>query len=100
MNRNMRTVYPGIVSTSIVLIVVSWGAFAGTDSEDSDTGALETIRPCIERLTAVSGASLEVSFSEPMRDPGVSTPEHYTVCGLGAGTLSAHPTMVDGSEIV
>lgn len=95
---NMKVAGPSLILASLMVLAVPWDASALTDSEDSATGALETVRPSIEGLTVTSTTSMEVLFSEPMLEPGILTPDNYSVCGLGAGTLNAHPTMVDGSD--
>ena len=98
MNKKTGDMHWWMVSAALLVFAVSWGAFALTGSDDSATGALETVRPGIESLTVTSGASIEVSFTEPMLGPGVTTADNYAVSGLGAGTLSAHPTTVDGTD--
>ncbi len=90
---------PRVLFFSIPMVLaVCLGAGALTVSGDSVNGALETVKPRLNSLTPMSESSLEVSFSEPMLEPGVTTPDNYSVFDYGAGTLTMHPTEVTGSE--
>lgn len=72
-------------------------AHAVTGSGDSATGALETVKPTLTGITVPTSSSVQATFSEPMRAPGVGTPGNYAVSGTGAGTLAANPDVVSGS---
>lgn len=81
----------------VVVLGCSFGAFALTGSGDSASGALETISPSLESVSAASETSLSATSSEPMRAPGVTTPGHYAASGAGAGTLTGPPSTVSGT---
>ncbi len=87
-----------LLFSSLMVVAVCLGADALTVSGESATGALETIQPRLNSLTPMSASSLEVTFSEPMLEPGVTTPDNYWVFDYGTGTLTMHPTEVTGSE--
>ena len=85
----------------IAMAVLAFGgasAFALAGSGESATVALETVSPTLDGITPVSGSVIEVTFNEPMLEPGVSAPGNYVVSGAGAGTLSAHPAGITGRE--
>ncbi len=86
----------GLLLTGLIMLAVSFGAYALTGSGDSASGALDTVSPSLQSVSAVTEKSLAVTFSEAMRSPDVTTPGNYAVSGLGVGTLSAHPDGVTG----
>jgi len=79
-----------------MMLSVSLGAFALTGSGDSASGALETVSPTLDLVSAVTEKSLSATFSEPMRTPGVTTPGNYAVSGSGVGTLGVNPDGISG----
>ncbi len=92
---------PRVLGFSILVVFgLSRGAMGLTGSGDSGIGVLETIPPTVISVTTVSQSSIEVTFSEPMLDPGVMTPGKYVLSGAGMCTLTANPTAiaVTGSE--
>ncbi len=87
-----------IWGVTLVFALVGSSAFALTGSGDSATVMLETVSPKLESMIAVSESSIGVTFSEPMLEPGVTTPGNYVVSGFGVGTLSPHPTGITVGE--
>lgn len=85
-----------LLLTGLMMLAVSLCAFALTGSGDSASGALETVSPRLDSVSAVTEKSLSAPFSEAMRKPGVTTPGNYGVSGLGAGTPAVHPNGVKG----
>ncbi len=75
---------------------ISYTSFALSGSNDSDSGVLDTIPPRIGAVMAKSESKIEVAFTKPMLQPSVTDELNYTVAGFGAGTLSTHPTTVEG----
>jgi len=86
-----------VVSLILIALVVSLGGYALTGSGDSASGALETVSPSLDSVTAQTEQSLSATFSEPMLESGATTAGNYAVSGLGTGTLAAHPDGATGS---
>ncbi len=91
----MRSYLGALAAVLVVGVCLSAHAFSG--SGESVSGTLETISPTIQSVSALTDASLSATFSEPMLDPGMTTPANYAVSGLGAGTLSQHPDGISGT---
>jgi hypothetical protein len=64
---------------------------------DSAAGPLDTVGPTVSSATARTGYAIEVEFSEPMLEPGVTAAANYALSGDGAGTLAATPSTVSGT---
>ncbi len=91
----MRSYVKGLAAVLVVGVCLS--AYALTGSGESASGALETLSPTMQSVSALTDASLSVIFSEPILNPGATTPANYAVSGLGAGTLSPHPDGISGT---
>lgn len=83
-----------LLLSGLMVLAVSLGAQALTGSGDSATGALETVSPRLNSVTALTESSLSVLFSEPMLSPGAAG--NYAVSGPGVGTLNVNPDGVTG----
>ncbi len=79
------------------MVLVSGAAFALTGIGTSATGVLETVRPTLDAVAVMSWRTIDVTFSEPMLAPGVTTPGDYAISGPGQGALATNPASVTGS---
>lgn len=71
--------------------------YALTGSGESAVGALDTVPPTLDAISASSDGSMVVTFSEDMLAPGIQTPANYVVSDPGAGTLAPRPDSISGS---
>lgn len=65
-------------------------------SGQSPAGPLDTVAPTVTSVVATTGQTVEVGFSEPMLNPGATTPDNFTISG-GIGNLAPSPASVFGS---
>lgn len=70
--------------------------WALSGSGDSAPGNLDTVRPTVDSISALTGQSVQITFSEAMLSPGVTAASNYGASGAGLGTLAANPTSVSG----
>lgn len=65
-------------------------------SGQSPAGPLDTVRPIVTSVLVTTGQTVEVGFSEPMLNPGVTNPGNFSISG-GIGNLAPSPASVIGS---
>lgn len=87
----------GWTSVMAAVVMLAGSAMAYVGQLDSAAGPLDTVGPTVSSATARTGQMIDVTFSEPMLEPGVTTAANYTISGDGAGTLAATPSTVSGA---
>ena len=95
--RFFRGVGPlGAAIACVVLISAGMTRTTYAGTGDSASGRLDTVRPAVVSVAAVTSWTLSIAFSEPMRAPEVAFPGNYILSGAGRGNLAANPASVSG----